>query len=54
MERVCELWLRLRGADGGVTVEWEDIDLQDEVEEARAGLYRAQAERLRREENEEG
>ena len=53
VERVCELWLRLHGADGGVTVEWEDIDLQDEVEEARAGLYRAQAERLRREENKE-
>lgn len=45
--RIAELWLRLRGQDGQVELEWEDINLQDLVEEARAELYRAQAEGLR-------
>ena len=47
VERICELWLRLHGYDDAVTVDWEDINLQDEVEEARARLYREQAERQR-------
>ena len=47
--RIAELWLRLKGFDDGVTLCWEDIDLQDLVEEARAELYRAQAEQLRKE-----
>jgi hypothetical protein len=47
IERVCELWLRLHGFGGGVRVDWTDINLQDEVEEAKAALYRAQAEQLR-------
>ncbi len=45
--RVAELWLRLRGYDAGVELEWEDINLQDLVEEARAQLYRAQAEKVK-------
>jgi len=49
VERICETWLRLRGLPERVTVEWEDINLQDLVEEARAGVYREQAEKLRRE-----
>ena len=47
--RVTELWLRLHGFDGKAEIVWEDINLQDVVEEARAELYRAQAEKLRRE-----
>ena len=47
--RVSELWLRLRGCDSRAELEWEDINLQDLVEEARAELYRAQAEGLRQE-----
>ena len=47
--RVSELWLRLRGYDGRAELEWEDINLQDLVEEAKADLYRAQAEKQRRE-----
>ena len=47
--RIAELWLRLKGFDDGVVLRWEDIDLQDLVEEARAELYRAQAEQLRKE-----
>ena len=43
VERICELWLRLHGYDRKVSVEWEDINLQDLVEEARAELYREQA-----------
>ena len=47
--RVSELWLRLHGYDGRAELEWEDINLQDLVEEAKADLYRAQAEKQRRE-----
>ena len=47
--RVAELWLRLRGCDDRVEIVWEDINLQDIVEEAKADLYRAQAERLKEE-----
>jgi len=49
VEKICALWLRLHGYPGGVAVDWEDVNLQDLVEEARAELYREQAENLRRE-----
>ena len=49
VERICELWLRLHALGGEVAVDWEDINLQDLVEEARAELYREQAEDLRTE-----
>ena len=45
--RICRLWLRLHGFDDSVRVEWEDINLQDLVEEARAELYRAQTAALK-------
>ena len=45
--RVSELWLRLHGYDSRAELEWEDINLQDEVEDARAALYREQARKLR-------
>ena len=47
--RVAELWLRLHGFGPKAEIVWEDINLQDMVEEARAQLYLAQAEKLRRE-----
>ena len=47
VERICELWLALHGYDRRVTVDWEDINLQDLVEEARAELYHEQVEELR-------
>ena len=47
MERVCRLGLRMNGTDCGVEILWDDINLQGEVEEARAELYREQARRLR-------
>ena len=48
VERICELWLSLNGFGGGVIVDWADINLQDQVEEARAHLYRTQAEKVQR------
>ena len=53
VERICELWLRLRGFDDRVDVDWLDVNLQDEESEARAALYRAQA-RAVEEENKHG
>ncbi|WP_130869344.1 phage portal protein [Intestinimonas massiliensis (ex Afouda et al. 2020)] len=47
VERICELWLRLHGYDSKVEVDWQDINLQDLVEEARAQLYRQQTRSLR-------
>ena len=47
--RTAELWLRLHGVGERAEIVWEDINLQDMVEEARAELYWAQAEKLRRE-----
>ncbi len=46
-ERICRLWLRMNGYGCGFRVEWDDINLQDQVEEARAELYREQARKLR-------
>ena len=43
VERICELWLRLKGFDDHVEINWTDVNLQDEESEARAALYRAQA-----------
>lgn len=47
VERICRLWLRMHGYGCSVEVLWDDINLQDEVEEARAELYREQARKLR-------
>ena len=46
LERICRLWLRMHGYTCGFEVVWDDINLQDEVEEARAALYREQARKL--------
>lgn len=47
LERICRLWLRMHGYGCGFEVVWDDINLQDEVEEAKAELYREQARKLR-------
>jgi len=52
VEKICRLWLRMHGLDCPFRVEWEEINLQDQVEEAKAELYRRQAEKLVREHNE--
>ena len=45
-EKICNLCLRLCGNSSGVEVIWDDITLQDSVEQARAELYKAQAKSL--------
>ena len=47
VERICRLWLRMHGYPCAFEVVWDDINLQDEVEEAKAELYREQARKLR-------
>ena len=47
VERICRLWLRMHGYTCGFGVVWDDINLQDQVEEARAELYRQQARKLK-------
>lgn len=46
ISQVVSTWLRLRGVSCGFEIVWEDICLQDMVEEAKAQLYRVQAEKL--------
>lgn len=41
--RICDMWQRLRGDCYPLCVEWEPINLQDEISMAQARLYRAQA-----------
>ena len=47
IERICRLWLRMHGYPCGFEVIWDGINLQDEVEEAKAALYLEQARKLR-------
>ena len=49
VEKVCRTWLALEGMDPRVEILWDDISLQDITEEAKADLYRAQAEAARSE-----
>ncbi len=46
IEKICNLYLRLHGNSSGVEVIWDDITLQDSVEQAKAELYSAQAKAL--------
>ena len=43
VRRICDMWLRLHGESDDVRVNWEPINLQDEISLAQARLYRAQA-----------
>ena len=49
VEKICRTFLALEGLDNRLEVEWDDISLQDITEEAKADLYRAQAEKYRAE-----
>ncbi len=53
LEKIAGTFLRLRGWDCGFEIVWEDISLQDMVEEAKTELYRVQTENLLREEADE-
>ena len=49
LEKVCRTFLALEGLDTRTEILWNDISLQDITEEAKADLYRAQAEKYRKE-----
>ena len=53
IEQVCDLWMAMHGYADEYTVVWDDINLQDIVEEARARLYDAQAEAAAKKNREE-
>ncbi len=44
--RICRMWLRMHGYGCGFRVVWDDINLQDLVEEAKADWYREQTRKL--------
>ncbi len=50
IEKICRTFLRQEGYISDFRINWSEITLQDEVDEARARLLRAQAEALEREE----
>ncbi len=54
LRKICDCWLKLHGYRCDYHIEWDDINLQDEVEQARAALYRAQAQKLQRGDNRQG
>lgn len=49
VEKICRLWMSLHGYADEVEVVWDEINLQDTVEEARSRLLEAQAEKLAKE-----
>lgn len=46
LEKICDLWLRMHGFNCDLEIVWDTINLQDDVEEAKAELYRAQAKKI--------
>lgn len=46
LERICRLWMSLNGFADEFEIVWDEINLQDAVEQAQAKLYDAQAEKL--------
>ena len=49
VRKICKTFLSLEGLDDRLEIEWNDISLQDIAEEAKAELYKAQAEKHRAE-----
>ena len=47
LAKICRTYLALEGLDDRFRIHWDDISLQDITEEAKADLYRAQAEKAR-------
>jgi len=45
-EKICNLFLALSGFDASASIEWDEITLQDETEQAQARLWNAQAKQL--------
>ena len=46
--KICKMYLTLNSIADTPEIIWDDITLQDEVEQSRAMLYRAQAEKIKR------
>ena len=46
VRKICDTFLSIEGISEDFTIEWDAINLQDEVELARARLYNAQADNL--------
>ena len=46
IRKVCRTFLTLEGLDDRFEILWDEISLQDTAEEAKAALYRAQAEQI--------
>ena len=46
VEKICRMWMRLNGIYEPFEVLWDDINLQDELDEAKAEWYRQQARKL--------
>ncbi len=44
--KICDVWQRIHGIDQEYEIVWNSVNLQDEVELAKARLYNAQAEGL--------
>ena len=49
LRRICSLWLRLSGYGCEFEIQWDEISLQDTLDEAHAALYRAQTAQLEEE-----
>ena len=49
LRRICKRYLALEGLDDRVEIIWDSISLQDMTEQAKAELYKAQAEKYRQE-----
>jgi len=49
VHKICRTYLALEGENDQVQILWNDISLQDITQEAQADLYKAQAEKLRKE-----
>lgn len=49
IKQVCNTYLTLIGGEGGVSVEWDNINLQDEAVLAQARLHNAQAAKIEQE-----
>lgn len=49
--KICSVFLRLKGLDDTFSIEWNHINLQDEVELAKANLLIAQSKQIQQKEN---
>ncbi len=46
ISKICSLWMRLNGINSHYSIEWNDINLQDEVQTANAKLLSAKAQEI--------